>query len=154
MFLAFLTHHQLTHGSSMECRRSSSQKHCSFPFYLASTCTPYLYPGIQPQLVFFCPDKWILCDLMALSLASLWKSIHFWDFQLPSPLWDSKGTSDPRTKKVLEWVVFSDLLPFNDSNAPVAVSSPDFVLRCFDLCFLLLHLFIASCATLLISLFA
>ena len=32
------------------------------------------------------------------------------------PLWDSRGTSDPRGKEVFDWVIFSDLLPLNDPD--------------------------------------
>ena len=37
---------------------------------------------------------------------------------MPSPLWDSRGTSDPRGEEVFGWVIFSDLLPLNDPDTP------------------------------------
>ena len=36
------------------------------------------------------------------------------DFNCHHPLWDSRGTSDPRGEEVFDWVIFSDLLPLND----------------------------------------
>ena len=35
---------------------------------------------------------------------------------MPSPLWDSTGTSDHRGAEVFDWVISSDLLPFNDPD--------------------------------------
>ena len=54
------------------------------------------------------------------------------DFDCHHPLWDSRGTSDPRMKEVFDWVISSDLLPINDSDTPTLLhrstgsrSSPD-----------------------------
>ena len=54
------------------------------------------------------------------------------DFNCHHPLWDSKGTSDPRGKEVFDWVISSDLLPLNDPDTPTLLkrssgsrSSPD-----------------------------
>ena len=33
------------------------------------------------------------------------------DFNCHHPLWDSRGTSDPRGEEVFDWVISSDLLP-------------------------------------------
>ena len=48
------------------------------------------------------------------------------------PLWDSRGTSNPRGEEVFDWVISSDLLPFNDPDTPTllhcsfgSLSSPD-----------------------------
>ena len=40
------------------------------------------------------------------------------DFNCHHPLWDSRGISDPRGMKVLDWVISSDLLPLNDPDTP------------------------------------
>ena len=40
------------------------------------------------------------------------------DFNCHHPLWDSRGTSDPRGEEVFDWVISSDLLPLNDSDTP------------------------------------
>ena len=32
------------------------------------------------------------------------------------PLWDSRGSSDPHGEEVFDWVIFSDLLPLNNSD--------------------------------------
>ena len=55
------------------------------------------------------------------------------DFNCHHPLWDSKGTSDPRVEEVFDWVISSDLLPINDPDTPTLLhrssgsrSSPDF----------------------------
>ena len=37
---------------------------------------------------------------------------------MSSPLWDSRGTSDPRGEEVFNWVISSDLLPLNDPDIP------------------------------------
>ena len=54
------------------------------------------------------------------------------DFNCHHPLWDSRGTSDPREKEVFDWVTSSDLLPLNDPDTPTLLdrfsgsrSSPD-----------------------------
>ena len=40
------------------------------------------------------------------------------DFNCHHPLWDSKGTSDPRGEEVFDWVISSDVLPLNDPDIP------------------------------------
>ena len=40
------------------------------------------------------------------------------DFNCHHPLWDSRGTSDPRGEEVFNWVISSDLLPLNDPDTP------------------------------------
>ena len=49
------------------------------------------------------------------------------DFNCHHPLWDSKGTSEPRREEVFDWVISSDLLPLNDPDIPTLLhcSSPD-----------------------------
>ena len=54
------------------------------------------------------------------------------DFNCHHPLWDSRGTSDPRGEEVFDWVISSDLLPSNDFDTPTLLhrssgsrSSPD-----------------------------
>ena len=54
------------------------------------------------------------------------------DFNCHHPLWDSRGTSDPRGEEVFNWVISSDLLPLNDPDTPTLLhrssgnrSSPD-----------------------------
>ena len=54
------------------------------------------------------------------------------DFNCHHPLWDSRGTSDPRGEEVFDWVISSDLLPLNDPDTPTHLhcssgsrSSPD-----------------------------
>ena len=62
----------------------------------------------------------------------LQKSLHSGRLQLPSPLWDSRVTSDPRGEEVFDWVISSDLLPLNNPDTPTLLhrssgsrSSPD-----------------------------
>ena len=59
-------------------------------------------------------------------------SLHSWGLQSPSPLWDSRGTSDPRGEEAFDWVTSSDLLPLNNPDTPTLLhrssgsrSSPD-----------------------------
>ena len=40
------------------------------------------------------------------------------DFNCHHPLWDSRGTFDPRREEVFDWVISSDLLPLNDPDTP------------------------------------
>ena len=54
------------------------------------------------------------------------------DFNCHHPLWDSRGTSDPRGEEVFDWVISFDLLPLNDRDTPTLLnhssgsrSSPD-----------------------------
>ena len=54
------------------------------------------------------------------------------DFNCHHPLWDSRGTSDPRGEEVFDWVISSDLLLLNDPDTPTLLhrssgsrSSPD-----------------------------
>ena len=48
------------------------------------------------------------------------------------PIWDSRGTSDPRGEEAFDWVICSDLLPLNNPDTPTLLhrssgsrSSPD-----------------------------
>ena len=54
------------------------------------------------------------------------------DFNCHHPLWNSRGTSDPRREEVFDWVISSDLLALNDLDTPTLLhrssgsrSSPD-----------------------------
>ena len=49
------------------------------------------------------------------------------DFNCHHPLWDSRGTSDPRGEEVFDWVISCDLLLLNDPDTPTLLhrSSPD-----------------------------
>ena len=54
------------------------------------------------------------------------------DFNCHHPLWDSRGTSDPRGEEVFDWVISPDLLPLNEPDTPTLLhrssgsrSSPD-----------------------------
>ena len=40
------------------------------------------------------------------------------DFNCHHPLWNSRGTSDPRGEEVFDWVISSVLLPLNDPDTP------------------------------------
>ena len=46
------------------------------------------------------------------------------DFNCHHPLWDSRGTSDPRREEVFDWVISSDLLPLNDPDTPTLLLAP------------------------------
>ena len=63
------------------------------------------------------PNRWQNRLLFSLHPSLLQKSLHSGGLQLPSPLWDSKGTSDPRGEEVFDWVISSDL-PLNDPSTP------------------------------------
>ena len=70
--------------------------------------------------------------LFSLHPSLLQKSLHSWGLQLPSPLWDSRSTSNPRGEEVFDWVISSDFLPLNDPGTPTLLhrssssrSSPD-----------------------------
>ena len=39
-------------------------------------------------------------------------------FNCHHPLWNSRGTSDPREEEVFDWVISSDFLPLNDPDTP------------------------------------
>ena len=41
------------------------------------------------------------------------------DLNSHHPLWDSRGTSDPRGEEVFDWVISSDLLPLNGPDTPI-----------------------------------
>ena len=59
------------------------------------------------------------------------------DFNCHHPLWDSRGTSDPRGEELFDWVISSDLLPLNDPDTPTLLhrSSPDISFAPFTLAF-------------------
>ena len=40
------------------------------------------------------------------------------DFNCHHPLWDSRGTSNPRGEEVFNWIIFSDRLHLNDPDTP------------------------------------
>ena len=61
------------------------------------------------------------------------------DFNCHHPLSDSKGTPDPRGEEVFNWVISSDLFPFNDPNIPTLLhrssgsrTSPDISFAIFS----------------------
>ena len=65
------------------------------------------------------------------------------DFNCHHLLWDSRCTSDPHGEEVFDWVISSDLLPFNDPDTPTLLhhssgsgSSPDISLLLLLLPFL------------------
>ena len=49
-------------------------------------------------------------------LSSSRNLLILWDFNCHHPLWDSRGTSDPRGEEVVDWVISSDLLHLNDPD--------------------------------------
>ena len=64
------------------------------------------------------------------------------DFNGHQPLWDSRGTSDPRGEEVFDLVISSDLLPLNGPDTPTLLhrfsgsrSSPDISFAPFTLAF-------------------
>ena len=40
------------------------------------------------------------------------------DFNCHHPLWESRGTSDPRGEEAIDWIISSDLLPLNNPEIP------------------------------------
>ena len=44
------------------------------------------------------------------------RNLYSWGLQLPSLLWDSKGTSDARREEVFNWIISSDLHPLSDPD--------------------------------------
>ena len=78
------------------------------------------------------PNGWQNQFLLSLNSFLLQKSLHSGGLQLPSPLWDSRGTSNPCGEEVFDWVISSDLFPLNDPDTPTILhrisgsrSSPD-----------------------------
>ena len=58
-------------------------------------------------------------DSFSLSIFSSSRNLFIlWDFNCHHPLWDSRGTPDPRGEEVFDWVISSDLLPLNDPDPP------------------------------------
>ena len=56
-------------------------------------------------------------DSFSPSILSSFRNLFFLeDFNCHHPLWDSRGTSDPRGEEVFDWVISSDLLPINDPD--------------------------------------
>ena len=77
------------------------------------------------------PNGWQNRFLLSLHSSLLQKSLHSGALQLPSPFWDSRGTSDPCGEEVFDWVISSDL-PLKDPDTPTLLhrssgsrSSPD-----------------------------
>ena len=46
------------------------------------------------------------------------------DFNCHYPLWNSRGTSNPHREEVVNWVISSDLRPFNDPDTPILLHHP------------------------------
>ena len=46
------------------------------------------------------------------------------DFNCHHPLWDSRGTSEPRREEVFDWIISSNLLPLNDPDTPTLLIAP------------------------------
>ena len=79
-----------------------------------------------------CPTGWQNRFLFPSTLPSSRNVIILGDFNCYHPLWDSRGTSDPRGEEVFDWVISSDLLPFSYPDTPTLLhrsygsrSSPD-----------------------------
>ena len=106
---------------------SSGRAHRSLNFL------PALFPQSTPTLIMwgstsllttpcyhflmFTPSSLLLSDgwqnrfLFSLQSSLLQQSLHSGGLQLPLPLWDSRGTSDPHGEEVFHWVISSDFLP-------------------------------------------
>ena len=61
-------------------------------------------------------------------------------FNCYHPLWDSRGTYNPRKEEVFDWIISSDILPLNDPDTPTylrrssgSCSSPDISCAPFSL---------------------
>ena len=52
------------------------------------------------------------------------KSLHSGALQLPLPLWDSRGTSDPCGEKVLNWLISANLPLLNGPDTPTLLHCP------------------------------
>ena len=48
--------------------------------------------------------------------------LHSGDFNCHHPLWDSRGTSNPRGEEVFDWVISSDLLHLNKPDTPTLLN--------------------------------
>ena len=57
------------------------------------------------------------------------------DFNCHHPLWDLRGTSDPRREEVIDWVISSDLLPLNDPDTPTLLHRSSGSRSCPDIFF-------------------
>ena len=57
------------------------------------------------------------------------------NFNCHHPLWDSRGTSDPRGEEVFDWVISSDLLPLNDPDTPTLLHRFTGSRSSSDICF-------------------
>ena len=81
------------------------------------------------------PNGWQNRLIFSLHSSLLQKSLHSGGLQLPSPLWDSRGTSNPRREEVFNWVISSDLFLLNDPDTPTLLqrSSGSFPLPTFPL---------------------
>ena len=67
-------------------------------------------------------------DSFSASILSFFRNLFILgDFNCNYPLWDLRGTSDPRGEEVFDWVISSDLLPLNEPDTPTLLhrSSPD-----------------------------
>ena len=78
------------------------------------------------------PDKWQNRLLFSSILPSPRNLFILGDFNCHHPLWDSRGTSDPRWEEEFDWVISSDLFPLSDPDTPTLLhrssgsrSSPD-----------------------------
>ena len=56
--------------------------------------------------------------LFSLHSSLFQKSLHSGGIQLPLPLWDSRGISEPHGEEVFDWAISSDFLPLNDPDTP------------------------------------
>ena len=91
-----------------------------FPFVAVPALAEKLHSA-ENGVFYFVPicvvNAWkITQDIKKLLLTlKSWKKF-FKNRPLPSPLWDSRGTSDSRGEEVFDEVISSDLLPLNDSH--------------------------------------
>ena len=80
----------------------------------------------------FAPPQWMAEPIHSLPPSFPPEIFILVDFNCHYPLWDSRGTSNPRREEVFDWVISSDLLSFDDPDTPTLLhhssgscSSPD-----------------------------
>ena len=71
---------------------------------------------MPPPYSFF-SNGWQNRLFFSLHFSLLQKSLHSGGLQL-HPLWDSRGTSDPRGEEVFDWFISSNLLSLNECDIP------------------------------------
>ena len=76
------------------------------------------FPNVYAPPIRSCPTDGRFNSFSPSILPSSRNLFILGNFNCHHPLWNSRVTTDPRGEEIFDWVISSDLLPFNDPDTP------------------------------------